>query len=125
MTNLKKMIDWLKKKEDVSPNMCMNVYKFKNHTTCNRIGHDCFYCEFSNILKMLEYLNKEYEPPIELTQLEYNLLKVATKHKEYSVNDRLHVYEYINILASAGYFKDVNLALTIKEVLDRAVVKDD
>ena len=83
-------------------------------------NHGC-----STVYEGLQWLYQEYEPPIELTQLEYDLLKVATKHKEYSVNDRLHVYEYINILASAGYFKDVNLALTIKEVLDRAVLVDE
>lgn len=82
-------------------------------------------CGVAGLYNAINWLYEEYEPPIELTQLEYDLLKVATKHKEYSVNDRLHVYEYINILASNGYFKDVNLALTIKEVLDRAVVKDD
>ena len=82
-------------------------------------------CGVAGLYNAINWLYEEYEPPIELTQLEYDLLKVATKHKEYSVNDRLHIYEYINILASNGYFKDVNLALTIKEVLDRAVVKDD
>lgn len=82
-------------------------------------------CGVVGLYNAINWLYEEYEPPIELTQLEYDLLKVATKHKEYSVNDRLHVYEYINILASAGYFKDVNLALTIKEVLDRAVIVDD
>ncbi|WP_300628150.1 hypothetical protein [uncultured Thomasclavelia sp.] len=124
MTNLEKMIGELKMSGHDTHQCCRSVYKFKNHKECSPVK-PCDCCEFDSTIKILEYLNKEYEAPIELTQLEYDLLKVATKHKEYSVNDRLHIYEYINILASNGYFKDVNLALTIKEVLDRAVVKDD
>lgn len=124
MTNLEKMIGELKMSEHWSHQCCRDVYKFKNREECQSYSR-CDCCEFDITINILEYLNKEYEPPIELTQLEYDLLKVATKHKEYSVNDRLHVYEYINILASNGYFKDVNLALTIKEVLDRAVIVDD
>ena len=124
MTNLEKMIGELKMSGHDTHQCCISVYEFKNHKECSPVK-PCDRCEFDSTIKILEYLNEEYEPPIELTQLEYDLLKVATKHKEYSVNDRLHVYEYINILASAGYFKDVNLALTIKKVLDRAVIVDE
>lgn len=83
---------------------------------------DCKECLKNSLKKLAE----EYkEPPIELTKFEYDLIVNCYDCDSYDPEDKLKNYWIIKGMKQKGHFKDVDLHMTFKEVLENCVVKKD
>ena len=80
---------------------------------------DCAECKKA----FIKWLNEEYREPIKLTQFELDLLLIT---KEYNRTlGELENNIYFEKLQEKGYFKNVDLSMTAKEVLERCKVIEE
>lgn len=71
--------------------------------------------------KIVRWLLKPYEPPkYKLTKFEYDLLNVQATHWYY-----LKTFGFFERLMAKGYFKDIPIDVTVKDILDNCEVIDD
>ena len=88
-------------------------------------AHLCNICNVRNVCEKLgsldekeiqEFLLSDYKEPIRLTQLEYDLLEVYYNNAYKSnYNQLLRSYNVICKLKEKGYFKNLDLDMTIGE----------
>lgn len=86
---------------------------------------DCDECKKD----LIKWLNEEYKEPIKLTQFEYDLLMVhmsAPFDDEDEMKDtKLSSSYIIEGMKEEGYFKDIDLEMTLKEVLEKCEVIEE
>lgn len=123
MIVLEHLIGEMKMRGGYKDRRLCNLVNF--HQTRTWCDGNCSACKLSNPITVLEYLNKEYQEPIEMSQFEYDLLQVATKYRGHSSDDTIENYTFLNYMARMGYFANVNEALTIKQILERAVIVNE
>lgn len=75
--------------------------------------------------QLLDWLLQEYKEPIKLKQWEYDLIKTYTDIDEAWNGRILHECYKIRKMGNEGYFKNVDLNMTFREVLDNCEVIDD
>ena len=109
-----------------------NDEKFKGHGACIacymlKTGSDgcnlfeCGKCEFKSIKVCYDFLGQEYKgSKIKLTKFEYDLLRT---------NDQPHSRKFCTFstyrnMQEIGYFKDVNIDLSIKDILANCEVEE-
>lgn len=121
MTNLeylvtKKMIDW--------SDICVVAYKSKHNCSCT--GVQCIDCEFyKNTVLCLQTISEEHKETIKLTQWEKDMLEARINHDSHHC-DALENNLYFLDLKNKGYFKNVDLSKTAKEILENCeVVEND
>ncbi len=70
--------------------------------------------------KVEDWLNKPYEKPkYKLTQFEYDLLSVHKDFKTYNqIANQIHLFK----MHEKGYFKDIDIKIPIREILDNCEV---
>lgn len=113
----KEISDILKKS---SCNCLINCKKCKNEKICEDI--DRFNNDSYDIEKLLF---SEYKEPINVTKFEYDLINVYYKNALPSnVNQKLRSYNVICKLKEKGYFKNLDLDMTIGEFKDRVDIKE-
>ena len=71
----------------------------------------------------LQWLNQEYKEPIKLTQFEYDMLSTTSKYHLWLGELKNGLY-YIK-MKEKGYFKNVDLSMTAKEVLENCEVVEN
>lgn len=95
-------------------------------------AHLCNICNVRNVCEKLgsidekeiqEFLLTDYKEPIKLTQFEYDMLLI-TKLFHPSLEKLEENLYYIN-LQDKGYFKNVDLSKTAKEVLENCEVVEN
>ena len=69
-----------------------------------------------------DWLNHE---KIELSQFEYDLLINCTQINNHNPIDKLDKYWIIEGMQQKGHFKNIDLDMTFKEVLERVVIVDE
>lgn len=70
-----------------------------------------------------EWLYEEYKEPIKLTQFEYDML-IIRNGTDYR-NDKLENNVYFERLKDEGYFKNVDLTMNAKEILENCEVVEN
>ena len=105
--------------------ICKIAFNIEENNSC--VGIDCDKCKFYNgIDKILETLLKEHKEPIRLTQLEYDLLEVYYNNAYKSnYNQLLRSYNVICKLKEKGYFKNLDLDMTIGEFKENVEVVEN
>lgn len=97
---------------------CEIAYILKYKKRCN----ECSGCEFyKDLKKCLDYLLEEHREPIKLTQFEYDMLIIRKNAVCYY--SPLKSNTYFKELKEKGYFKNVDLDMTAKEVLENCEVE--
>lgn len=109
-----------------------NIEKYKSQIAemiliCHK-DCDCRDCKFIEVCSQLETIKQienwffeEYKGSIKLTQFEYDMLSIT---KECHPNlGKLEENLYYTNLQDKGYFKNVNLSMTAKEVLENCEVE--
>ena len=101
----------------LSPN-CHWKKKIRNEEctgiSCKECGSD-----------FLQWLNQEYKEPIKLTQFEYDLLINCKGATNYNENDIIKNYWIIEGMKQKGYFKNIELSMNFKEVLENCEVVEN
>lgn len=80
-------------------------------------GEDCF-------MECIKWLNSPYratKPKIKLTQFEYDLIKTNNQPHTRTFNS----FDTYRNMKEKGYFKDVNVEMTLEEILNSCEVVDD
>lgn len=104
---------------------CWWRYKYLGERTDIECGcDDCTECQ----KQFFEWLNEEYKEPIKLTQFEYDLL-IAYASCPYDDEDemkdmKLSSSYIIEEMKKEGYFKNVDLEMTLIEVLENCEVEE-
>ncbi len=98
--------------------VCKACYKLKNNMSCT--GVPCQECEFFRLKDCYKFLAEEYKPKIKLTKFEYDMLRT---------NDQPHSRKFCTFstyrnMQEIGYFKDVNIDLSIKDILANCEVEE-
>lgn len=92
----------------------------------------CNICNVRNVCKKLglldekeiqEFLLSDYKEPIKLTQFEYDLLTIRNSSVCY--NSPLKGSRYFEELKEKGYFKNVDLIMNSKEILENCEVVEN
>lgn len=95
-------------------------------------AHLCNICNVRNVCEKLgsldekeiqEFLLTEYKEPIKLTQFEYDMLRTTSKYHLWLGELKNGLY-YIK-MKEKGYFKNVDLSKTAKEVLENCEVVEN
>src|SRR5699024_6792167 len=95
-------------------------------------AHLCNICNVRNVCKKLgsldekemqEFLLSDYKEPIKLTQFEYDLLINCKETTGYNENDIIENYWIIRGMKQKGYFKNIELSMNFKEVLENCEVE--
>lgn len=103
---------------------CYACYDLKNSKDSCCVMN-CSECEFNNVKACFDFLQDEYKgPKIKLSKFEYDLLDTYIK-KLYSKNDKISDYGTLKYLKQKGYFKDVDLDLTFKYILDNCEIEEE
>ena len=102
---------------------CEVAYKQKNDEMCSGI---CEECEFESTLDVLKYFSKKHENKINVSKVEYDILKSFNKINKNT--DVIDVFIYsiplIKTMKEKGYFKNVpNLRLC--QVMDLLEIEDE
>ena len=82
---------------------------------------DCTEC--NKFIK--KWLYEEYKEPIKLTQFEYDLLINCKETTDYNENDIIEDYWIIEGMKQKGYFKNIELSMNFKEVLENCEVVEN
>ena len=99
---------------------CWWRYKYLGERTDTEYScDDCTECQ----KQFFEWLNEEYKEPIKLTQFEYDLLTI--RNSSVFFNSPLKSSRYFEELKEKGYFKNVDLNMTAKEVLENCEVVEN
>ena len=99
---------------------CWWRYKYLGERTDTECScDDCTECQ----KQFFEWLNQEYKEPIKLTQFEYDLLTI--RNSSVCFNSPLECSRYFEELKEKGYFKNVDLSMTTKEVLENCEVVEN
>lgn len=72
-----------------------------------------------------KWLYEEYKEPIKLTQSEYDLLINCKETTDYNENDIIKNYWIIKGMKQKGYFKNIELSMNFKEVLENCEVVEN
>ena len=92
----------------------------------------CNICNVRNVCEKLgsldekeiqEFLLTDYKEPIKLTQFEYDMLTI--RNSSVFFNSPLKSSRYFEELKEKGYFKNVDLSMTAKEVLENCEVVEN
>lgn len=78
-----------------------------------------------NDINLIDWLLSEYKEPIKLKKWEYDLIKSYTDMDEAWYGRILHECYVIRKMCNERYFKNVDLNMTFREVLDNCEVIDD
>ena len=117
MTNLEYCKEFIER----NSSFCQNAHILKYKKGCG-LKKRCGDCEFRNVDKCLEIMLAEHKEPIKLTQTEKDLLKSFADVDE-GWNSRVLNESYIiRNMRHKGYFKNVDLSMTFREVLDNCEV---
>lgn len=99
---------------------CWWRYKYLGERTDTECScDDCTECQ----KQFFEWLNQEYKEPIKLTQFEYDMLRTTSKYHLWLGELKNGLY-YIK-MKEKGYFKNVDLSKTAKEVLENCEVVEN
>ena len=99
---------------------CWWRYKYLGERTDTECScDDCTECQ----KQFFEWLNQEYKEPIKLTQFEYDMLSTTSKYHLWLGELKNGLY-YIK-MKEKGYFKNVDLSMTAKEVLENCEVVEN
>lgn len=101
-------------REDGIP--CTLLYELKYNKTCDIIK--CDNCEFNKTLDCLKYLKERYNKSIKLTKFEYDILNIREEFDKSHFEVPLENNIYFVGLKKMGYFKNIDLKMTAKEILD-------
>lgn len=117
MTNL----EWLKKTingKEGDLGFCAVLCEKVKNKSCD--GVSCRNCDFNYFEKVIDYLLQEHKELIKLTQWEYDMIEITKQfnHDLIYLNENL----YFQKLKEKGYFKNVDLRMTAKEVLENCEV---
>ena len=123
MIVLEHLIGEMKMRSGYKDRRLCNLVNF--HQTRTWCDGNCSACKLSNPITVLEYLNKEYQEPIKMSQFEYDLLINCTQINSYNQRDKLYDYWIIEGMKDKGYFQNVDLDMTLKKVIERAVIVND
>lgn len=121
-------LEYLIKNKEITQykSLCYCAYKIKNDIGC---GHmDCGDCELcNNDYFVFSILLKEHKEKIKLTQFEYDIIASYYENQNSDQHNQrlLNAYAVIPRLKYKGYFKDLDLNLTIKEVYENCEVISD
>lgn len=123
MTNLEAYKEIIKEYVKETGELTCAVAKLRDFPlkNCNYIA--CSDCKQF----MIDWLSEEHIEPIELTQFEYDLLLNCKEAIEEDGKDDDVIKEWwiIKGMKEKGHFKNVEIDMTFKEVLENCVVKDD
>ena len=81
--------------------------------------------EWAESQHFIDWLLEEHREPIKLTRWEYDLIKSYTDIDEAWNGRILHECYVIRKMCNEGYFKNVDLNMTFREVLDNCEAIDD
>lgn len=121
MTNL----EWFVNKENATAEgrLCAIAYFIDKKCQCNQRCDDCAYKTDKN--KIMKIILAEHKDLIKLEQWQKDFLKYYT-YVDDSWNGRiLHEAHPIRYMCNKGYFKNVDLNMTFREVLDNCEVVGD
>lgn len=79
--------------------------------------------EWAESQHFIDWLLEEHREPIKLTRWEYDLIKSYTDIDEAWNGRILHECHVIRKMCNEGYFKNVDLNMTFREVLDNCEVE--
>ena len=116
MKNIEKYYDEFLNLKGVDPNCYFTQHIMKEN--CDN-KHSCAEC----IKALIKWLNEEYREPIRLTQLEFDMLLIAKEHHRTLGELRKNIY--FEKLQEKGYFKNVDLNMTAREVLEKCEVIEE
>lgn len=117
MTNL----EWLKKTingEEGNSCFCAVLFKKVKNKTCGDAS--CSHCPFNYYKDIIDYLLQEHEEKIKITQLEYDMLEITKDFNNsiYCLNENI----YFEQLKEKGYFKNVDLKMNAKDILENCEI---
>lgn len=127
MTNL----EWIKNNAknfnlNEKDELCLIAYRCKYKQACGINKTSCNECEFNNNLKnSLNCLLEEHKEPIKLKKWEYDYFQVMKEIAPTLVRDLINTDSYLLKLKEKGYFENVDLNMTLKEVLENCEVEDE
>lgn len=127
MTNL----EWIKNNAknfnlNEKDGLCLIAYICKYKQACGINKTSCNECDFNNNLKnSLNCLLEEHKEPIKLKKWEYDYFQVMKEIAPTLVRDLINTDSYLLKLKEKGYFENVDLNMTLKEVLENCEVEDE
>lgn len=117
-----KNIEYFMKDKNLSNlkySICRICYLDKHKIDCDDM---CCNCEFNIALSVLEYLETERIKKIKLSKLEYDMIASYTVAND---NTKFNTFQILRKLKEKGHFKEVDENLTLKEIKERMVIKDE
>lgn len=93
--------------------ICEIAYKMENNYMCDG---QCEKCKFNKMIDVLKYLNEKHIDKIKLSQFEYDLINLYVGNaKDINRNQKLKDYKTIVGMQKIGYFKGLDLNITLKD----------
>ena len=121
MTNLEYLVS--KEKINVGNCLCMASYQCKYDSSCKDVK--CGKCEFVNDIELcVQTLLEEHKEPIKLTQWEKDMIEIRNEN-DINFDNPLYCNEYFHALKNKGYFKNIDLSKTAKEILENCEVVEN
>lgn len=119
-----KNYEFYKDKLSTGEMICVSAFICRHGENCKDI--ECSNCAFyENLDLSLHVLFDEHKEQVKLKRWEYNLMKSYTDMDEAWNGRILHECYVIRKMCNEGYFKNVDLNMTFREVLDNCEVIDD
>lgn len=84
--------------------------------------NSCGECKWNNIDNCINFLKEEYKEKIKLSRFEYDLLINCNQANDYNEDSELNEYWIIKGMQEKGYFKNVDLDMTFKEIIERIII---
>lgn len=107
--------------------MCRACYMLKTGSDDGCNPFECCKCEFEDNEACYEFLNAEYKAPkIKLSKFEYDLLMNCLEAAVEDKEEKAKIKEWwvITGMKDKGYFKNIDVNQTIKDILENCEVEE-
>lgn len=86
--------------------------------------NECDYCVCNNCsIDSVKWLAEEYKPKIKLSKFEYDFIESCISSSSYFPTNLFNVWDVLKNLQRKGHFKNVNLKMSLKDILENAEVE--
>lgn len=104
---------------------CRYLYNYRYGCDCQVNNKQCKHCILDDTLNVIRALNQDVPDKFILTQFEYDLLINCKGATDYNENDIIKNYWIIEGMKQKGYFKNIELSMNFKEVLENCEVVEN
>lgn len=104
---------------------CRYLYNYRYGCDCQVNNKQCKHCILDDTLNVIRALNQDVPDKFILTQFEYDLLINCRETTDYNENDIIENYWIIEGMKQKGYFKNIELSMNFKEVLENCEVVEN